>query len=210
MNIEMGVLIGYILLLNANILLENYIDKKVNKKINTFIESLGCDLNYREELIMEAITHNLLEELKPNYQDKLIPFIGFFKNIQTLYYLDQDIEEHIYYLKRCYRDILFKKKEEKEKLKEYFVSYELMGKYITVWFTYLKSLMVITDGSETFNDLSLKEQYETLYNVLKDLKKERKKYNYSPDLEPLIEDLGSNFEVAEDGTEMILKRKKEG
>lgn len=213
MNLGEGVLAGYILLMNANILLESYIKGKVNKKIDSFLDSLDCRLDYREELIMEAITNNLLEELQPNLMDKLIPVIGLFKNVQALYYLEQDLEAHIYYLKQCYGDILFKEHSldnTVDKAQEYFVSYELMGKYITICFTYLGGFLVITNGSETFKKLSLKEQYQTLYNILKELKTDRNKYNHSLGLEPLIEDLGSNFEIEEEGPELILKRRKEG
>lgn len=215
MNILNLILIAYILLFGVNEILNYIILEIVHYRVDNYLMDEKIDLNNRNELIIEALISDFTEEVTTSRWIDYLPFISIIFNINNLRFLEEDIEDFIYYLNQCYGDVLYPNGkhindftiEEKEE-KCFFLSYEINKKIITFWVIYKNGEFEIQDASETFKNLSKKEQYQMLYEILKQIAAGNKKeYNYSSGLEEIIKpELVKKMHQKSEETELIRKR----
>ncbi len=203
------VLIIYNILLLVNTRLDDYILKEVEDRIQAFLDANDIVLDNRGELIMEALTFRLIEELQSEGLMKYVPLVGIVNDLKTIRYLEEDIGQHLFFLRQCYGDMLFSKENmegEKEDTEQtYFISIEKNNKYLTIWFKYDGKRVGIIDASETVKSLSLKDQYSLLYKGLKDLLNKKEGINCSLNLEETLDDeMLNGFWV---GQEEVRERK---
>ncbi len=185
--------ISYNLLLLINIKLENYIENKVLDRLQIFYEENNIVFDTRGELIMEALTYRLISELKCNLWLSYVPVVGIISNLKSIFNLDNEIDDYIYFLRECYGDLLkinVKEIEEKESLNDkYFISIPKNDKYLTIWFTYIDNKINIIDASNYVKSLAIKEQYNLLYEGLNNLKSKNREINCSRELEKILDEL---------------------
>lgn len=192
----MNELIGYRIMNQVEDLMDSFLEE----------ENIILDLYSRKELIMSALIREFINEITTERWLDYIPFVALPINIYNLWRLKGEMEEFIFYLKQCYPDVLYSScsneeiinkkekningKEETIKAteeKNYFLTYQKDGKYVTFWFTYLNGQFQISYASKPFQQLSEKEQLTTLYQILKELRAGNKKdYHYSNDIQELL------------------------
>lgn len=187
MNILLVVAILYFLTVLGNNVLDLYITNKIRSYLNIYFSGEKIKLVGKEKEIIDALIIKYTKELT---KVKNIPFYSFLCKAKAAYEVYGSIEDLINYLEKEYDFILIPNKEEKNNLyvhEKFFVSYISEGKYITIWFTYVSKEVKIVNGTESFNSLSMKEQYSILLEILKDLRdKKTKDYNFSRGLEEMF------------------------
>ena len=211
MNFLIYLIIVIFLIQKLNIALTENIENKLNKRLNQYLEANKIELEPRETIFLEGLVYNLLKEIMPNNKDNIITFKSFFKTLKTWLNLEQEVEEFLFFLESCYPELLelsdTKNTENLEQ--EYFITFKENNKYLTIYFTYFKGIVVIKRVSNSLNSLSLKEQYIILNKWLKNFKEQRNNYNYSKELENDMDNI-EDWEFIEDRDEMCLIRKLKG
>ncbi len=199
------------LIQKLNIALTEDIENKLNKELNQYLEDNKIELDVRETIFLEGLVYNLLKEIMPNNKDNAVTLRSFFMTCRTWLSLEQEIDEFIFFLESCYPELLGlpDSQNTNELEQEYFITFKENNKYLTIFFTYFKGIVVIKKVSDSLNSLSLKEQYMILNKWLKNLKEQRNNYNYSKELEKRMDNMGE-WELIEDNEEMCLKRKLKG
>lgn len=187
MNILLVVIILYFLSVLGNKVLDEYIINKVKSYLNIYFSGEKIKLVGKEKDIIDALVIKYAKELT---EVKKIPFYSFLCKVKAAYEVYGSIEDLINHLEKEYDFILIPNKEEKNNPyaeERFFVSYFSEGKYITIWFTYINKEVKIVNGTESFNSLSMKEQYSILLEILRDLRdKKTKDYNFSQGLEEMF------------------------
>ena len=182
--------------LTINELFDYIMTKQFEEKLNEYLDNNKIVLNEKDTIIVDILMSSFINEIT-NDKRSLIPIYNIFLKIENLYYLNSDIEDFIELLEDDYGDMLNNSKIKEELNKPinkplYFISYQKDGKYISAFFTYDGHNINIKDGSPTFKELSEKEQYKTLYLILKDFCQNKNKYNHSPKLDIIMEENGLN------------------
>ena len=211
MNFLIYLIIIIFLIQKLNIALTENIENELNKRLNQYLEANKIELEPRETIFLEGLVYNLLKEIMPNNKDNIITFKSFFKTLKTWLNLEQEVEEFLFFLESCYPELLgLSDTENTDDLEqEYFITFKENNKYLTIYFTYFKGIVVIKRVSNSLNSLSLKEQYIILNKWLKNFKEQRNNYNYSKELENDMDNI-EDWEFIEDRDEMCLIRKLKG
>ncbi len=199
----------YLAFLQINNSLDAIIKNKLISYMNIYF--YGEHINFLEsekKIIDRAITEYVDDITKP--KKNIFPISSLIRKLKALYKIYNSIEELIEFLKKDYGKLLTNAKEENTK---YFISFSEQGKYITVYFSWVKGVVKIVDASPTFKSLDEYTQYKKLLELLANFEENRKQeYNYSLALEEknLDDDLSLQIEHDnEDNLQILIRRKDE-